>query len=59
MYPNVHNDGVIRVFPSTNRSNLDPWGQYSDEQIWDALERTHIKEMVGRMKRPKLIYQKK
>ncbi|CAB1337453.1 unnamed protein product [Coregonus sp. 'balchen'] len=27
-------------------SNLDPWNQYSDAQIWDALERTHIKEMI-------------
>lgn len=32
------------------RTNLDPWDQYSDSQIWEALEKTHIKEMVsGRM----------
>ena len=30
-----------------NRSNLDPWDQYSDLQIWEALEKTHIKEMVS------------
>lgn len=29
------------------RSNLDPWGQYTDAQIWDALEKTHIKDMVS------------
>lgn len=37
------------LFIGTIRSNLDPWGQYSDAQIWDALERTHIKEMVNQL----------
>ncbi|XP_062332155.1 ATP-binding cassette sub-family C member 5 [Osmerus eperlanus] len=37
------------LFIGTVRSNLDPWGQYSDEQIWDALERTHIKEMISQL----------
>lgn len=32
---------------SHNRTNLDPWDQYSDAQIWEALEKTHIKEMVS------------
>lgn len=31
----------------SNRTNLDPWDQYSDAQIWEALEKTHIKEMVS------------
>lgn len=35
------------VFLCSHRSNLDPWDQYSDSQIWDALEKTHIKEMVS------------
>uniref|UniRef100_A0A3B3XGY0 ATP-binding cassette sub-family C member 5 n=1 Tax=Poecilia mexicana TaxID=48701 RepID=A0A3B3XGY0_9TELE len=34
------------LFIGTVRSNLDPWDQYTDEQIWEALEKTHIKEMV-------------
>lgn len=34
--------------PSSHpRTNLDPWDQYSDAQIWEALEKTHIKEMVS------------
>uniref|UniRef100_A0A4W5MGF7 ABC transporter domain-containing protein n=1 Tax=Hucho hucho TaxID=62062 RepID=A0A4W5MGF7_9TELE len=35
------------LFIGTIRSNLDPWNQYSDAQIWDTLENTHIKEMVS------------
>lgn len=35
----------MSCFP--NRTNLDPWDQYSDAQIWEALEKTHIKEMVS------------
>jgi len=34
---------------SPSRSNLDPFNQYSEEQIWDALERTHMKECVSIM----------
>ncbi|TRY81292.1 hypothetical protein DNTS_012126 [Danionella cerebrum] len=30
-------------------SNLDPWDQYTDAQIWDALEKTHIKDMIGQL----------
>uniref|UniRef100_A0A673XXZ4 ATP-binding cassette sub-family C member 5 n=1 Tax=Salmo trutta TaxID=8032 RepID=A0A673XXZ4_SALTR len=37
------------LFIGTIRSNLDPWNQYSDPQIWDALERTHIKEMISQL----------
>lgn len=34
------------IFPC-NRSNLDPFNQYSEAQIWNALERTHMKECVS------------
>lgn len=30
-----------------SRSNLDPFNQYTEDQIWDALERTHMKECVS------------
>jgi len=33
------------------RSNLDPWGHYTDAQIWEALEKTHIKDMVSKSRR--------
>ncbi|XP_026086887.1 multidrug resistance-associated protein 5-like [Carassius auratus] len=37
------------LFSGTVRSNLDPFSQYSEEQIWDALERTHMKECVSQL----------
>ncbi|KAM4554977.1 ATP-binding cassette sub-family C member 5 isoform 2-T2 [Odontesthes bonariensis] len=37
------------LFIGTVRSNLDPWDHYSDLQIWEALEKTHIKEMVSQL----------
>ncbi|CAL8356041.1 unnamed protein product [Merluccius merluccius] len=37
------------LFIGTVRTNLDPWGHYSDAQIWEALEKTHIKDMVSQM----------
>ncbi|KAJ8014605.1 hypothetical protein DPEC_G00017370 [Dallia pectoralis] len=37
------------LFIGTIRSNLDPWNQYSDDQIWDALEKTHVKEMISQL----------
>lgn len=42
------NGNSITIMSSfSNRSNLDPWDQYSDSQIWESLEKTHIKEMVS------------
>ncbi|XP_063578437.1 ATP-binding cassette sub-family C member 5 isoform X4 [Pongo abelii] len=34
------------LFSGTVRSNLDPFNQYTEDQIWDALERTHMKECI-------------
>ncbi|XP_035377481.1 multidrug resistance-associated protein 5 isoform X1 [Electrophorus electricus] len=37
------------LFVGTVRSNLDPWGQYTDAQVWEALEKTYIKDMVSQL----------
>ncbi|KAK9518326.1 hypothetical protein VZT92_023636 [Zoarces viviparus] len=37
------------LFIGTVRTNLDPWDQYSDCQIWEALEKTHVKEMINQL----------
>ncbi|TFK08994.1 UDP-N-acetylhexosamine pyrophosphorylase-like protein 1 [Platysternon megacephalum] len=34
------------LFVGTLRYNLDPFGNYTDEQIWKALERTFMKETI-------------
>ena len=38
-----------QVFEGSIRSNLDPTGCYSDEQLWRALELSHLKDHVLRM----------
>ncbi|XP_029471856.1 multidrug resistance-associated protein 5 isoform X1 [Rhinatrema bivittatum] len=37
------------LFSGTVRSNLDPFNQYSEVQIWDSLERTHMKECITQL----------
>ena len=37
------------LFSGTIRSNIDPFNQYSDEQIWAALERCGLKKAVEEM----------
>lgn len=37
------------IFSGTIRSNLDPFGIYSDSQLWDALERAHLNHSVSGM----------
>ncbi|CAK6441862.1 unnamed protein product [Pipistrellus nathusii] len=37
------------LFSGTVRSNLDPFSQYTEAQIWVALERTHMKECIAQL----------
>ncbi|XP_078266352.1 ATP-binding cassette sub-family C member 5-like isoform X2 [Rhinoraja longicauda] len=37
------------LFTGTVRYNLDPFQQYSEDQVWDALERTHMKECISQL----------
>ncbi|XP_056140093.1 multidrug resistance-associated protein 5 isoform X5 [Lampris incognitus] len=37
------------LFSGTVRSNLDPFAQYGEEQVWDALDRTHMKDCVSQL----------
>uniref|UniRef100_A0A1B6LUM9 Multidrug resistance-associated protein 5-like n=1 Tax=Graphocephala atropunctata TaxID=36148 RepID=A0A1B6LUM9_9HEMI len=34
------------LFSGTIRTNLDPFGQYGDERLWEVLEKTQMKEKV-------------
>lgn len=34
------------MFSGTLRLNLDPFNQHTDEEIWESLERAHIKEDI-------------
>lgn len=34
------------IFSGTIKMNLDPFGVYSDEQIWKALELSNLKDFV-------------
>jgi ABC-type multidrug transport system fused ATPase/permease subunit len=35
------------IFSGTVRSNLDPFNEYSDANIWDALDKCNLKNMVS------------
>ncbi|XP_054157394.1 ATP-binding cassette sub-family C member 2-like [Oppia nitens] len=35
------------LFAGTLRLNLDPFEEYSDQQMWTALERSHLKEFIS------------
>ncbi|KAB1222717.1 ABC transporter C family member 2 [Morella rubra] len=36
------------LFSGTVRFNLDPFGEHSDADLWEALERAHLKEVIRR-----------
>ncbi|KAB7499300.1 Multidrug resistance-associated protein 1, partial [Armadillidium nasatum] len=35
------------LFSGTLRMNLDPFGSHSDQEVWNALEHSHLKEFVS------------
>ena len=37
------------LFKGTVRSNLDPFGKFTDQQLWDACELAHLKDMVANL----------
>lgn len=37
------------LFSGTIRFNLDPIGAHSDKELWQALERSHMKDVVERL----------
>lgn len=37
------------IFSGTIRSNLDPFGIYSDKQLWDSLDRAHLNHSISGM----------
>ncbi|GBN77020.1 Multidrug resistance-associated protein 1, partial [Araneus ventricosus] len=39
------------LFTGTLRSNLDPFGAYSDEALWQSLEQAHLKNFVSALEK--------
>lgn len=39
------------LFSGTVKMNVDPFNEYSDQQIWDALDKTHLKDCVMKLDR--------
>merc|ERR1711988_71710 len=37
------------LFSGSMRMNLDPFNQYSDKNVWDALEHAHLKSFVSNL----------
>ena len=38
------------IFAGSLRMNLDPFGQYSDDQVWEALKHAHLYDFVSGLK---------
>lgn len=36
------------MLPGTIRFNLDPFNEHNDADLWEALERAHLKEVIRR-----------
>lgn len=39
------------LFEGTMRFNLDPFDDFTDDRIWEALDKSHVKEKVAREER--------
>ncbi len=37
------------IFIGTIRSNLDPFNEHSDKDLWDALDKVQLKESISEM----------
>uniref|UniRef100_A0A6B2LI23 ABC transporter domain-containing protein n=1 Tax=Arcella intermedia TaxID=1963864 RepID=A0A6B2LI23_9EUKA len=35
------------IFSGTIRSNLDPFGEYTDEDLWEAIDATHLSAQIN------------
>ena len=43
----IYNSWIFTVF--VFRYNLDPFDKYSDDELWTALERSHLKDTIGNL----------
>ena len=39
---------LILLFIGTVRFNLDPFNEHNDADLWEALERAHLKDVIRR-----------
>ncbi len=39
------------LFSGTLKVNIDPFGQFSDDQLWDVLEKAHLKTFVSSLEK--------
>jgi len=43
-----YNIEVDLIFVGTVRFNLDPFTEHNDADLWEALERAHLKDVIRR-----------